>query len=431
MNILWITNIVFPVPGKILGLPVPAVGGWMIALAKLLISTKEIKLAVATVYFGDDIKFYEVEDVLYYLLPVKSKMIYQSSLESHWKKVCNEYHPDIIHIHGTEYPHGIACMRSCPQMNYIVSIQGLISVCSKFYLGGIRNREIFKYTTFRDVVRRDTIFKAKKKFEKRSKFEKEYILRTRHVIGRTSWDYAHTKAINPMIHYHYCNEILRDQFYTSSKWDITTKKDYTIFLSQAYYPLKGLHQVIKAIALLKKDFPEIKVRIAGLNIIKNRNFIEKVKINGYGAYIRSLLHRFNLHEQIFFTGILSEDEMINEYRNAHVFICPSSIENSPNSLGEAQLLGVPVIASYVGGIPDMVIDGKSGLLYRFEEVEMLAENIRRIFTNNILALRLSKNGSNAAGIRHDRQLNLEQTLCIYHKVSLFSLRDKLYKRSLA
>jgi glycosyltransferase involved in cell wall biosynthesis len=38
-------------------------------------------------------------------------------------------------------------------------------------------------------------------------------------------------------------------------------------------------------------------------------------------------------------------KMITEYRNAHIFICPSSIENSPNSLGEAQLIGVPVIAA--------------------------------------------------------------------------------------
>ena len=88
-----------------------------------------------------------------------------------------------------------------------------------------------------------------------------------------------------------------------------------------------------------------------------------------------------------FTGSLREDQMIAEYLNAHLFICPSSIENSPNSLGEAQLLGVPVIASYVGGVPDMVTHGETGLLYRFEEVEMLAEGIRNLFMNMALALR--------------------------------------------
>ena len=56
-------------------------------------------------------------------------------------------------------------------------------------------------------------------------------------------------------------------------------------------------------------------------------------------------------------------------------------------MGEAQLLGVPVIASYVGGVPDMVTHGETGLLYRFEEVEMLAEGIRNLFMNMALALR--------------------------------------------
>lgn len=71
----------------------------------------------------------------------------------------------------------------------------------------------------------------------------------------------------------------------------------------------------------------------------------------------------------------------------------------------------------------MVVHGKSGLLYRFEEVEMLTENIRKVFTNNVLAIQLSKNGIQAAEKRHKRQINPEQTLNIYDKVSLFSIKD--------
>ena len=54
---------------------------------------------------------------------------------------------------------------------------------------------------------------------------------------------------------------------------------------------------------------------------------------------------------------------------------PSSIENSPNSLGEAQLLGVPCIASDVGGVTDMIPNKECGIIYRFEEVELLAKHI--------------------------------------------------------
>lgn len=423
MNILWITNTIFPAPSKALGIPSPVTGGWMYELAKKVGSVQGISLAVATIYTGKVKKKFDFDNIIYYLLPAKSTKSYQNALEYHWQSVCNEFKPNIVHIHGTEFTQGLSCMRTIPSLNYIISIQGMVSIYQRYYNAGIGTWEILKHITFRDLVRFDTIFQGKIDFKRRGKFEKEYIQRTYHVIGRTSWDYAHSKAINPNINYHFCNEILRDSFYTTSKWDVNCKNDYTIFISQATYAIKGLHQVLKAIALLKTDFPEIKVRIAGTNIIKNKSFIEKIKLSGYGAYIRSLINRFNLHEQVWFTGPLLEEQMAAEYRNAHVFICPSSIENSPNSVGEAQLLGVPTIASYVGGIPDMVVNGESGLLYRFEEVEMLAENIRKVFTNDVLAIQLSKNGILAAEKRHNRQINLEQTISIYNKVSLFSIKD--------
>lgn len=416
MRILWITNTIFPAPSKALGLSSPVVGGWMLALANQLISTNKISLAIATVYRGHEIKSFESESIIYYLLPVNSPTDYHKSLETIWEKVCIEFNPDVIHIHGTEFPHGLACMRSCPSVNYVISIQGLVSIISKYYSGGIAQWEIFKHITFRDVVKRDSIFQGERKFKKLGKFEKEYILRASNIIGRTSWDYAHAKAINPSINYHFCNETLRDSFYNSTKWNVINKNDYTIFLSQAALPLKGLHQVIKAIAILIAEFPEIKIRIAGRNITRNKSLIEKLKLNGYGAYIRSLVSKFNLYEQVYFLGSLREEQMVSEYKNAHVFICPSSIENSPNSLGEAQLIGVPTISAYVGGIPDMVIHGETGLLYRFEEVEMLAENIRKVFTSDELAIQLSKNGIQTAEKRHDRQINLDQTVNIYNSI---------------
>jgi len=59
----------------------------------------------------------------------------------------------------------------------------------------------------------------------------------------------------------------------------------------------------------------------------------------------------------------------------------------------------------------------SGLLYRFEEVEMLAENIRKIFTDDQLAIRLSEGGIDAAGKRHDYKANFEKTLQVYREVN--------------
>lgn len=416
MNILWITNTIFPAPSKELGLPIPVLGGWMYGMAMQLAATPNINLAVATTYNGPKIKFLKIDGVNYYLLPSKQTTSYQKKLEPFWKIVCSEFKPDIIHIHGTEFTHGLVCMHSCPSFDYVVSIQGMVGVYSRYYYANISIYNIIKHITFRDVIRFDTIFQGKIKFKNRGIYEEEYLKKACHVIGRTTWDYAHTKAINSNLNYHFCNESLRDSFYTTAKWDITKKKTYTLFLSQAGYPIKGLHQVIKAIARLKDIFPKINVRIAGTNIISQIDLLEIIKISGYGSYINHLVNRYNLKENVHFIGTLNEEQMITEYQNAHIFICPSSIENSPNSIGEAQLIGLPCIASYVGGIPDMIENGKHGLLYRFEEDEILTEHIRNIFINDILALKLSTNGIRVAEERHNRQTNLNNTLEIYHKI---------------
>ncbi len=416
MKILWITNTIFPAPSKALGIPAPVVGGWMYGLANQLATTENIQLAVVTTYNGNEFKTFEIDGVFYYLLPCRTPWNYSKNLETFWQKLCADFKPDVVHIHGTEYAHGLACMRACPSLNYVVSIQGLVSVYARYYLAGLSLSELLKNITFRDIVRFDTLFQAKKKFIKRGVFEQEYIQRTQHVIGRTRWDYAHIKTINPSVNYHFCNETLRDGFYTSPKWSIANKTDYTIFLSQASYPIKGLHQVLKAIALLTKNFPDIKVRVAGQNITQTTTLMNKIKLSGYGAYIKKLINQLKVHEQVQFIGSLTEEQMIVEYLNAHLFICPSSIENSPNSLGEAQLLGVPVVASYVGGIPDMVTQGETGLLYNFEEVEMLAEHIRSLFTITSLAQNLSTNGISAAEQRHHQTTNLQQMIKTYRSI---------------
>jgi L-malate glycosyltransferase len=416
MRILWITNTIFPEPSKVLGFSVPVVGGWMYGLAEQLVEKKEITLAVATVYKGHDLKTLDLNGVKYYLLPDISLSGYKKDLEQLWRDVISNFSPDLVHIHGTENHHGLACMRSSQRLNYVVSIQGLVSVIVRYYYSGLSIIDILKNITVRDILRIDTIFHWKNRLNKYAKYEKEYINRTQNVIGRTSWDYAHTKAINKDVTYHHCNEVLRNGFYNAPKWDTEKKENYTIFLSQASYPIKGLHQVLKAISLLVKEFPMITLRVAGYSIINTTTFIDKVKINGYGSYIIKILNTLKLKKNILFTGLLSEEDMIKEYLNAHVFICPSIIENSPNSLGEAQILGVPIIASYVGGIPDMIIHEETGLLYRFEEIEMLAENIRRVFTDNKLCNHLSEQGIKAAELRHNIESNCEKIMHIYKNI---------------
>lgn len=416
MKILWIVNTLFPVPCNYLGLEPPSFGGWMYSLAEAISNCSDINLTIATTHTCSDIEYIKEGNIQYVLLPCRNKIYYDFDLETYWSELVHSFSPDVIHIHGTEYAHGLSCMRALPHLNYVVSIQGLLSIYARYYYNGMTNKDVIKNITFRDIWRMDTIFHQKRNFRKRGEQEKEYIIRTKSVIGRTSWDYAHTKQINPKVNYFFCNEMLRESFYNAVKWDIENCNKFSIFLSQAGYPIKGLHQVLKAVHILKLEFPNIKVRIAGENILASENFIQKLRLSGYGKYIRNLIRINGLSDNVEFLGVLSEDDMRKEFLSANVFISPSSIENSPNSVGEAQLLGVPVIATFVGGTPDMVEHGISGLLYRFEEIEMLADQIRKLFNDDKLIKCLSVNGIKAAKIRHDKGLNLNQLIAIYSEL---------------
>jgi len=416
MKILWIVNTIFPAPSKTLGLPEPVFGGWMYGLAEQLSKSDGIELAVATTFWGSELEEMNLGGITYYLLPSKNKLQYDTDLEDHWKGVCHHFGPDVVHIHGTEYGHGLACMRKLPHLKYVISIQGLVSVIARYFYAGISFQEILKNITFRDIIRKDNLFQGKRKFEKRGVLERKYIENTKHVIGRTEWDYAHTKAINPGVNYHFCNESLRESFYTANKWSLENCERHTIFLSQAGYPIKGLHQVLHAVSALVDYYPNIKIRVGGNNVMGSKSFQDRMRLSGFGRFIKNLMRRHRLQDKVKFLGTLSENEMIAEYQRAHVFICPSSIENSPNSVSEAQLIGIPVIASYVGGTPDLVTDEISGLLYRFEEVEMLSYKIRRVFSEDLLAKRLTRGGIEIASRRHDATVNLASLVKIYAEV---------------
>ena len=413
MRILWITNTLFPDICSELGIKPPVVGGWMYASAKAILTTnKDIELGVAALYKGDEVKQFIVNQITYFLIPTSyTNNLYNKNLETHWKEINRIFLPDVVHIHGTEYPHGLAYVNSCGNQNVVISIQGLVSVYAQYYFGGIAIKDLLKTITLRDCIRLDTVFIQRRKMQQKGQLEKAIIKSVDHIIGRTSWDKVHSWATNAQAKYYFCNETLRSGFY-NNHWNINNCEAHSIFLSQAHYPIKGLQQVIKALPIILKHYPDTRIYVAGNDFANNRGW----RLNGFGKYIRGLMKKNEVTTKIIFTGVLTENEMRNRYLASHVFVCPSSIENSSNSLGEAQLLGVPCVASYVGGIADMVTDGETGLLYRYEEVEMLAAAICHIFANDSFAVKLSLQSREAAMNRHDKLINAMTLNKIYQEI---------------
>ena len=283
------------------------------------------------------------------------------------------------------------------------------------WIRSLTYKDIYNNITLRDIIRFDNIYQQKKKFAKRGKYEVDILKKCDFIIGRTEWDYANAYAIIKKDVYFKCNETLREPFY-NSLWNIDKIVRKTIFISQASYPLKGFHIFLKSLSLLKRDFPDVKVFVAGPNILDKSKLIDKIKFSGYAKYIQKIIRKNKLESNVTFVGLLQAQEIAELMKKCNIYVQASALENSSNSLGEAMLIGMPVVASNVGGTNSMVLDKKEALLYPYSEYAMLYFFIKKVFEDDDLAIKLGKNAREHALLTHNKEKNVEQMIKIYEEI---------------
>ena len=381
MRVLWITNSILPEALFLLtGEKTEKKScGWILGAANGLLSVSGIELAIATPsHLTVSLKLLKGERIQHYIFPLgKGNTKKNKDYNRFFIQISNMFNPDIVHIHGTEFSQGLSYIEACGSEKVVLSIQGLTSVCAKYYNYGLTTSDLIRNITFRDLFGR-TLFHEKKQFAKRGEYEIELLKSVQYIIGRTQWDKAHVWAVNPNAKYYFCNETLRSEFYSGS-WKYSSCIPHTIFVSQATYPLKGFHQLLKAMPFVLRVFPDTKIIVAAGGIRKKDSFLHRLHNSGYSLFLSRLIDKLGIANHVVQLGRLDAEQMKKEYLKANVFVSPSSIENSPNSLCEAQILGVPCLASYVGGTMDLIPNDKCGQLYRFEEIEMLAMKICDLF----------------------------------------------------
>ena len=174
--------------------------------------------------------------------------------------------------------------------------------------------------------------------------------------------------------------------------------------------------LFRSARILKEKFPNLKIYTTGINIM-SKNFMQRLKsFSSYDDYLYNLILRYNLENNIIFLGSLNENEMCERFLKSHVFVSPSTIENSSNSIGEAMILGVPIVASYVGGTSSIMRDKVDGYLYPANEPRLLAEYIKRLFENEEIANKFSQNSRLNAFKLHSNSENFDQLKKIYNEI---------------
>lgn len=414
LKVLWIINILMPYPCQRLSIPFSNYGGWLVSLSNLLKESNEIILGIATVYNGNEYKVFKDDKIKYFLLPYNETNSY-SSLKEYWPLVVSDFKPNLVHIHGSEYPYGLSFQEMYPDMKTVLSIQGFVSECAKHYYDGIDLKKLKKCNTY-NSLRYGGIENEYKWFLKNSNTELDTIKNVNAIIGRTMWDKDLIHSIDASKAYFVNNENLRDVFYIN-RWNIRKIEKHSIFCSSATYPIKGFHVLLEALPILVDKYPDLKVYIAGSDIFYGKNFIKRLLyMNNYKKYLFKLIKSSHLKKHIIFTGNLNDKEMCSRYLKSNIYIQNSSVENSSNALCEAMILGVPCVASNVGGTSSLLTNGIDGLLYDFGNIEQIVNCISKIFDNDDFAIKLGTNARKRAINTHNKNSNLLELVKIYKSI---------------
>ena len=427
MRVLWVCNIMPPIIGQYMGKECSVKEGWISGiLARILREEEQIELGISypvteqseetkTIIQIDNNKniacYGFVEDM------VNPENYGGEQLENRLKDIIDDFKPEVLHIFGTEYGHALAAAKVMDDPKHtLVGLQGVISECAKEYMADLP-LDVQTNVSFRDWLKKDSMKEQQRKFFVRGEREKEVLKLCGNVTGRTEFDKNAAKKMNPNAIYYPMNETMRGEFY-DGQWNREKCIEHSVFFSQADYPLKGFHYLLQALNEIKEKYPDVTVKVAGNSLVNYKTLKDKIKISAYGKYLRKMIKDLQMEERITFLGKLSAEEMKQQYLSCHTFVCASSLENSPNSVGEAMLLGTPVVASQTGGIPSMITSGKEGLLFEKGNTRALAQAIMKIWQEEEETEVLVTNARIRGRKNHDADENYRVLLEIYKAMQI-------------
>lgn len=414
MRVLWIGGSGLYVPSQ-QGRSGYNGGGWVASVQKELMQHDNITLGISFCKDGEPTKVVQ-DGVTYYPVPNHSKSkrdkiidlwkihdvtrdeILWPYYEEKFKKVIEDFKPDIIHIFGSELYQGLAAKVE-KEIPTILHIQGLLSICMYVFLPpGVSKWQYYmsgkglrgKYHNYQYLA-----------YWHRSVHREKAILKSvPHVFGRTDWDRQALAVLNPNAEYHYGGEILRDIFYDEKERKMPNKAVITSTISFPTY--KGYDVILKVADILKNEMHLDYV----WNVFGNvqPEFMEK----------HTGLKHDDLNVQL--RGVASAETIRDTLLESTLYFHSSYVENSPNSVGEAQLVGIPVVASRVGGTDSMLEHGKTGFLYPVTDPYMAAYYIKRLVENQEENVHIGKAARKVALVRHDKKTIVEELLNTYHQI---------------
>jgi glycosyltransferase involved in cell wall biosynthesis len=389
---------------------------WVDALLDSVIKSGNITIALAVPVNSNSFQKKQIKDMVLYGLPNPEEhnlfkkvfkrvtnSIENKGINSSVEKVLLDFKPDIIQIFGSENPFGLICKQT--NIPVVIHIQGYLLIWLKKWFIGISKWELIRYSGIKDILFMRGYLYDYFNFKKRADREAEILNYCRYYMGRTDFDKQVLNVLSPGSTYYHCEEAIRKEFLEGS-WDFPKGdkiKCVSILKGTTY---KGLNLLIETAKLIS-DNSTISVEFSICGIAENEKIVKILK-RKYKTDFKRL--------GIKFMGTLGTDELVNQLCQSNIYIHPSYIENSPNSVCEAMALGMPVIATNVGGVSSLISNKKEGILVQEGDPYSLAGAIMDLSFNFSLAINLGINARNRALMRHNPEEIVNRLIGIYNTI---------------
>lgn len=411
MNILWF-EVTTPSRYNDDGL---VICGWQDSLERIVRTCPEIKLTIAFEGNQSCSERKNIDGVEYIPMvlqysnfdkKLRNRWSWEPNatlLESEMQKVVQEIRPDLIQVFGTEWPLGrIAKLTSVP---VVIHIMGAIVPYNNMLFPPMYNFFDFIRYKWWNPKRVINAILAIKKERSRESCERQVWSVVRYYMGRTEWDKNLSMVMHPGRKYYHVEEALRPDFINSSKeWQVPTSSKIRLITTGCGGFRKGPDMLLKTAKILKTlrvDFEWIVVGGMGKEM---RHSVEKKE------------HTSFAENNVKIIGPTLPEKLSEMLCNSTIYVHTAYMENSPNSICEAQCLGVPVISTNVGGIASLVKDREHGVLVPADDPWQMAAAIINLASDKDLLIKYSSASKLFARKRHNPESIKKQLIDCYNNL---------------
>ena len=390
MRVLWVTYEPIGKAARILNGTTSQSGSWIDATADLLLGRNgKTELAVAAIHQQSRKIVDSADHVVYYgvsgVRKLRGRRDARTALQA-WAAVLEDFKPDIIQIWGTEYSNGLDVAEVAHGIPIVIFIQGVMRAIAKYRFGSLPLSEVRQAIGLPDKIKCLKMVMNQRDIERQVAIEAQLVCQVKHVILDNDWCESQYWSFCPDLKAHRLTLAI-SQAFLKDCWDLSRARRNTVFCIAGRTPYKGLHQAIKAMAIVKRQIPDAKLIIPGDMTQQGSALLTR---SPYLAYLDKLIDQAGLQDNIEFCGRLDQVQMARQMLEAQAFVMPSCIENHSSTLREAMYLGMPCISALAGSVYELVVHNQNGMVYRYDEFEDLACHIIRVLTQPELAIKLGK-----------------------------------------